>query len=154
MSKILKIETTVWIKFLIGFLLSIIFDQIIKAIFLNGYRYDGDFFSLILVFNKGVAFSMLSFLGEWLKFLQVGLIVGIIIYLTFEKKIISNNSIAVGVLLGSGVSNIIDRFIHTGVVDYIFWHYIFEFAVFNVADALINISVAYIIIQSLRRKHG
>jgi lipoprotein signal peptidase len=46
-----------------------------------------------------------------------------------------------GVCLGVGSSNLPDLFVHGGVVDYIFWHYGFEFAIFNLADALIDCSL-------------
>jgi signal peptidase II len=40
---------------------------------------------------------------------------------------------------------------HGGVVDYIFWHYGFEFAVFNLADVAIDCSIAWILWRYLRR---
>ena len=56
-------------------------------------------------------------------------------------------------IFGAGISNILDRFIHGGVVDYIFWHYGFEFAIFNFADVMINVSVAMIIFNALFKKN-
>ena len=50
-------------------------------------------------------------------------------------------------LFGGGVSNLIDRFIREGVVDYVFWHKYFEFAVFNFADIMINLAVFIMLIQ-------
>ncbi|MBR6612645.1 MAG: signal peptidase II, partial [Campylobacter sp.] len=38
------------------------------------------------------------------------------------------------------------------VVDYIFWHKWFEFAVFNFADIMINLGVAIILLQTLIQK--
>lgn len=140
------------VKFVIAFLMAGFIDQSLKQLFLGGFTYDGEFVSLVLVFNNGVAFSMLSSLGEWLKYIQVVLVVGIICYLFYEKKLLKQYSIAIGTLLGSGASNILDRFIHGGVVDYVYWHKWFSFAVFNLADVLIDISVAYILISSLRRR--
>lgn len=144
-----------WVKFIIAFVFAALIDQGVKQLFLGGARYDGEFFSFVLVFNDGVAFSMLSGLKEWLKYLQIALIAAIIVYLIYEKKLMREYNVALGVLLGSGSSNILDRFIHGGVVDYVFWHKWFEFAVFNLADVLIDFSVAYILISSLkRRKNG
>ncbi|ENE2172146.1 signal peptidase II, partial [Campylobacter coli] len=48
-----------------------------------------------------------------------------------------------------GCSNLLDRFIHGGVVDMFFWHKWFHFAIFNVADVMINISVALILIKEI-----
>ncbi|MBR8464464.1 lipoprotein signal peptidase [Campylobacter sp. faydin G-24] len=137
------------VKFFIAFIVIFTIDQAIKWLYVAGNgRYDGEFFSLILTYNKGVAFSMFAFLGEWLKFIQVGLIVGILGYLIREKQLLKAHTIAIGTLLGAGSSNIFDRFIHGGVVDYVFWHKWFEFAVFNLADVMIDIAIVIILWQS------
>ncbi len=127
-------------------------DQNLKALFLDGYRYRSDYISLILVFNKGVAFSMLAFLQEWLKYIQVAIFVLISIYLAYEKKIFMKYSLPLGVLFGAGVGNLHDRFVYGGVVDYIFWHKWFNFAVFNFADVMIDIAVVWIIFLNFRKK--
>lgn len=143
------------VMFILAFFTALVLDQGVKQFFLGGFRYDGEFISLVLVFNDGVAFSMLSSLGEWLKYIQLALVGAIICYLFYERKLLREYALAIGVLLGSGASNILDRFIHGGVVDYVFWHKWFNFAVFNLADVLIDLSVAYILISSLkRRKNG
>jgi signal peptidase II len=53
-------------------------------------------------------------------------------------------------LYAGGISNIIDRFIHGGVVDYVYWHCGFDFAIFNLADVLIDIAVVLIIWQQIK----
>ncbi|CZE46425.1 signal peptidase II [Campylobacter geochelonis] len=138
-----------WIKFAAIFVAVFTVDQIIKFVFLNGFRWDGEFFSLILTFNKGVAFSMFAFLDEWLKILQLALIIALFIYLVYQKELLHEHWVAFALLLGAGSSNLLDRFIHSGVVDYVFWHKWFEFAVFNFADVMINLAVAIIFIQIL-----
>ena len=50
-----------------------------------------------------------------------------------------------------GLSNILDRFTYEGVVDYFYWHYGFEFAIFNIADVMINIAVAIIIYKQINK---
>ncbi|MFW5619223.1 MAG: signal peptidase II, partial [Campylobacter hyointestinalis] len=72
-------------KFLSYFAAVFAADQIIKWIFLNGFRYKSEFIDLILVYNKGVAFSMFSFLGENLKYIQLALIAVILGYLFGQK---------------------------------------------------------------------
>lgn len=141
--------TKLWSKFIVVFLAVLLIDQAIKQIFLNGFRWDGEFFSLILTYNTGVAFSMFSFLGEHLKAIQIIILSGLLAYLLYEKTLLQRHFIAFGLLFGGGVSNIIDRFFHKGVVDYVFWHKWFEFAVFNFADVMINLAVAIIFVQIL-----
>jgi signal peptidase II len=127
-------------------------DQNLKSLFLNGIRWNGEYISLILVFNKGVAFSMLSFLQEYLKYIQVAIFIMISIYLVYEKQIFIKYSLPIGILYGAGIGNLHDRFVHGGVVDYIYWHKWFNFAVFNFADVMIDFAVVWIIFVSYRKK--
>jgi len=136
--------------FVLAFIGIFFIDQNIKAIFLDGFRWYGDYFSLILTYNKGVAFSMLSFLDGNLKYIQVALLLGIFVYLIINKDVFKLYSLPAGIILGAGSSNIYDRFIHGGVVDYFFWHHWFEFAVFNFADVMIDISVVMILVISYK----
>jgi signal peptidase II len=122
-----------------------IIDQNIKSLFLDGYRYYSDCIDLTLVFNKGVAFSMFAFLKEYLKYIQIALMLVGIIYLYLNKEIFKIYYIPSAFLLAGGISNIVDRFVHGGVVDYVYWHCGFDFAIFNLADVLIDIAVALIL---------
>ncbi len=140
------------IVFALAFIGIFIIDQNLKAIFLDGYRWYGDYFSLILTYNKGVAFSMLAFLEGNLKYVQLVMLSGIVIYLAFNKEVFKKYTFPAAMILGAGSSNLYDRFIHGGVVDYFYWHKWFNFAVFNFADVMINISVAIILFISYREK--
>ncbi|HEX5623890.1 MAG TPA: signal peptidase II [Sulfuricurvum sp.] len=127
-------------------------DQTIKWIFIEGYRYYGECIDLILVFNKGVAFSMFAFLDDALKWIQLALLAGVIGYTLWLNE--HRYLIPAGILIGAGLSNIIDRFIHGGVVDYVYWHCTFDFAVFNAADVMIDVAVLWLFILEFRRKKG
>ncbi|MGG7048985.1 MULTISPECIES: signal peptidase II [unclassified Campylobacter] len=141
------------VKFLAIFASIFVIDQAIKWAYVQGYgHYDGEYFSLILTYNKGVAFSMFAFLGENLKLIQVALLAIALLYLVREREILRSHTSAVAIIFGAGCSNVLDRFINGGVVDYIFWHKWFEFAVFNFADVMINFGVALILWQSWRTK--
>jgi signal peptidase II len=129
-----------------------IIDQNIKMLFLNGFNWYGNYFSLILTFNKGVAFSMFAFLEDNLKYIQLVLILGICSYLFFHKQLLKIYALPIGIILGAGCSNLYDRFVYGGVVDYFFLHKLFEFAVFNFADVMINIGVVLILFFSFYRK--
>ncbi|WP_458700587.1 signal peptidase II [Sulfurospirillum sp. 1307] len=141
-----------FIVFFLAFIGVFIIDQNIKAIFLDGFRWYGDYFSLILTFNKGVAFSMLSFLEGNLKYIQIVLLAGVFLYLLYEKDLFRKFSLPIGIILGAGSSNVYDRFIHGGVVDYFYWHKWFDFAVFNFADVMIDIGVGIILLLSFMNK--
>lgn len=144
--------------FIALFIFSILIDQGIKIYILNLAKsanpiYKSEFIDIVLVYNKGVAFSFLSFLSEYLKWIILAMLVLVIIVLFKSKELFSEYYAAFGLIIGSGVSNLIDRFIHNGVVDYVYWHYGFNFAVFNMADSLINLSIAYIIITYLYKEY-
>jgi len=131
------------------FIAVFLIDQAIKQVFLNGFRWDGEFFSLILTYNDGVAFSMLTFLGKHLKMLQILILGGLFAYLLYEKELLNRHFIPFALLFGGGCSNLLDRFLHGGAVDYVFWHKWFEFAVFNFADVMINLAVFIMIVEMI-----
>jgi len=127
-----------------------IIDQNIKMLFVDGFRYYTDCIDLILVYNKGVAFSMFAFLEEWLKYIQLFILVGVLGYIFYLKKLCY--SIPSGFLLGGAFSNVYDRFIHGGVVDMVYWHCGFNFAVFNFADVMIDLAVVWILFLNFKPK--
>ena len=128
-------------------------DQAIKYLFTHGgLSVKGEWIDLVLIYNRGVAFSMFAFLGEYLKIIQLVLIVGIFGYLIGERAMLTRFNAELGIILGAGASNVLDRFIHGGVVDYVFWHKWFNFAVFNFADVMINLGVVIILLRLLIKK--
>lgn len=132
----------------------IILDRLSKNIFLAGYEWHFTPISFYLVFNDGVAFSMLSFLQGYLKYIQIILLIIAGIFLVKEKKFLSDNYSALSFILAGGMSNIYDRFFYPGVIDFIAWHYWFNFAVFNIADVCINLGVFIIILKEIIKKRS
>lgn len=142
-----------------GFVFALIFllDQGVKFWF---YRYcegiegsvvwESVALSLVLVLNKGVAFSFLSFMGVWLKYLQILALVGVSYLLYRQREYFLQNRLAFGLIFAGGCSNILDRFTYGGVVDYIYWHYYFNFAVFNFADVMIDLGGGLLLYQIFR----
>lgn len=110
--------------------------------------YETACINMRLVFNYGVAFSMFAFLEGALKWLQLLLIAGVFIYVVRLNK--SCYALPSGILIGAGFSNIYDRFIHGGVVDYVFWHCGFDFAIFNFADVMIDVAIVWILFLNLK----
>ena len=126
-----------------------VIDQNIKSLFLAGYRDYGECISLVFALNKGVAFSMFAFLGEWLKWIQIVLLAVIAWNIA---KMGNKFLLPLSIVIGAGLSNVYDRFIHGGVVDYVYWHCGFEFAIFNFADVMIDFGVVWLLILSFRKK--
>jgi len=86
-----------------------IVDQNIKMLFVEGFRYYTECIDFILVYNKGVAFSMFAFLDAYLKYIQIVLVMGILGYVIYLKKLCY--AFPAGLMLGGAFSNIYDRFI-------------------------------------------
>lgn len=125
-----------------------IIDQNIKSLFIEGFRAYTNCIDLILVYNKGVAFSMFAFLAESLKWIQLALLAGVVVYTLRLKKMCY--LFPVGIMVGAGLSNVYDRFTHGGVVDYVYWHCGFNFAVFNFADVMIDFAVLWLMVLNFR----
>jgi len=125
---------------------TFIIDQNIKTIFVEGYYRAGECIDLVLHYNKGVAFSMLAFLGPYLKWIQL-VLVTVILFVIFKERYVYRYAFPLGLLVGGALGNVYDRFIHEGVVDYVAWHCGFNFAVFNYADVMIDIAVVWILVM-------
>ncbi len=132
--------------FLLTAIGTFIIDQNIKMLFVEGYYRAGECIDLELHYNKGVAFSMFSFVGPYLKWIQSLLVVGILYYV-LKEGYLKRYAFPVGLLIGGALGNVYDRFVHGGVVDYIAWHCGFNFAVFNYADVAIDLAVAWILVM-------
>ena len=132
------------IKFFLAFFSIFIIDQYIKTLFLDGFTFHFRCISFSLVINYGVAFSMFEFLGYYLKYIQLGLM-GILGYFFYVEKLLFDHPIVSGMLFGAAVSNLFDRFNIGGVVDYVYWHCLFNFAIFNFADVIIDLSIGLLL---------
>lgn len=129
-----------------------VIDQAVKYGFAHfDWNVEGPYMSLQLAYNYGVAFSMFSFLAEYLKYIQLTIVLGASIYLFNNKEIFRDYYIPIALLYAGGLSNILDRFTYGGVVDYFYWHYGFEFAIFNLADVIIDTAVVIIIYMQIKQ---
>lgn len=124
-------------------------DQWLKLQVLEGFRWESRAISIVLVYNDGVAFSMFAFLQGWLKWIQIALLAGLGLYLALAKGAFRQYWLGFSFILGGGIANVIDRFVYGKVVDYVYWHYWFEFAIFNFADVCIDIGVGALLVQWL-----
>ena len=133
---------------------TFVIDQNLKILAIdavNGVEYStilkGTCIDLELHYNRGVAFSLFAFIGENLKWVQLLLILGIIVYIFYEGYL-KKYAFALGLIIGGALGNLYDRFNHSGVVDYVAWHCGFNFAIFNYADVMIDLGVAIVLLLS------
>ena len=145
MKRELKLSITI---FVVVFLI----DQIVKFGFANlAWDVNGPYMSLKLAYNYGVAFSMFAFLEHYLKYIQLVLVLLGTLYLFKNPNVFKEYYIPTGLLYAGGLSNILDRFTYGGVVDYFYWHHWFEFAIFNIADVMIDLAVVIIIFKQIKQ---
>tara|TARA_Y100000768_G_scaffold236717_1_gene179048 strand:+ start:299 stop:796 length:498 start_codon:yes stop_codon:yes gene_type:complete len=132
-----------------------VLDRISKSTILNILDdtgkvdiYINSFFSLFLVWNKGIGFGLFSFDQTYIYngiTLFILLINLIIIYLIFKEKNI--NSYFLSLILGGSLGNLFDRYYYGAVPDFIDLNYNgYHWFIFNVADIFITIGIICLIL--------
>lgn len=110
-------------------------------------------FNFTLMHNYGAAFSFLSNAGGWQRwfFTIIAVVISIVLVVwitrlkTHEKWL----GIALGLVLGGAVGNLIDRVAYGYVVDFIQWYYDrFYWPAFNIADAAISVGAVILLVSS------
>lgn len=110
------------------------------------------FFDLTRVHNHGISLGLLtaeSDTARWLLVAMTAAIAGVVGYwLTREEQ--SGDRLALGMVLGGALGNIVDRVRLGYVFDFADFHIgdFRPFLVFNVADASISIGVAILILRA------
>ncbi len=93
--------------------------------------------------NSGVAFSLLE--GSTVLFVFILVAIGVIATLYWKTRNSASLllKLTFGLILGGAAGNLIDRFSHHYVVDFIHFQipHLFDWAVFNVADSAISVGV-------------
>ena len=107
-----------------------------------------------LIFNSGIAFSLFDNNGLWGRWVLVGLVALVLIYLVRillkEKNLSSYESLALVLIFCGGAGNLIDRIFLGYVVDFIHVFYQnYSFYVLNFADSYITIGVTLYLIYIL-----
>lgn len=110
-------------------------------------------FNLTYVHNTGAAFSFLSEAGGWQRwfFAAIALIISIVltIWLYRLKKHEALLAIALALVLGGGIGNLIDRLVYGYVIDFLDVYYLtWHWPAFNIADFVISIGVVLMLLES------
>jgi signal peptidase II len=116
------------------------------------------FFNLVLVFNKGAAFSLLSRAEGWQTPLLTAFALGAAAVVSFlilknpGKRILC---LALAGILGGALGNVIDRLRFGSVVDFLDFHASgWHWPAFNVADSAITVGAALLILEGLFGHEG
>lgn len=141
--------------------LVVVLDQLTKLWVLDSFRYGDrlpvtDFFNLVLVMNRGAAFSFLSQAGGWQKWFFVGLALVVSVWLCIEVRRHARERLlplAFALVLGGALGNVIDRLRFDAVVDFLDFHVAgWHWPAFNVADSAITVGVVLLLWQQLTHK--
>ncbi|TAN53755.1 MAG: lipoprotein signal peptidase [Methylococcaceae bacterium] len=110
-------------------------------------------FNLTYVRNTGAAFSLLGDAGGMQRWLFMGLALlasGVLARMLWQLEAGRYwQAVALSLLLGGAVGNLIDRIVYGYVIDFFdFYLGAWHFAVFNVADSAITVGVAMLLIDA------
>jgi len=116
------------------------------------------FFNLVLVFNKGAAFSFLAGASGWQTpvFAAISSIAAVVLTVLILRNP-GNRMLcaALGLILGGALGNLWDRLQWGHVVDFLDFHAAgWHWPAFNVADSAISVGAALLILESFVRRDG
>lgn len=141
-------------------LIILMLDQLTKIAVVGAFQLGEtmpitSFFNLVRVHNPGAAFSFLADAGGWQRWFFTGLGVlaaGMMVYLLRMHAGQTLFCLALSLLLGGAVGNVIDRLLYSYVIDFLDFYYgTWHFPAFNVADSAITVGAGLLILDELLR---
>jgi signal peptidase II len=114
-----------------------------------------DFFSLTLILNPGLAFGMLSSTPTAWRWMVAALSMGALTVLgVVGLRLLADGGwitrLALGLIFGGAVGNLVDRGRFGAVVDFLdFYWRSYHWPAFNVADSAISVGVALLAVRVL-----
>ena len=149
-----------YISLSIAFII-LVFDLVTKrwveaTLFFGEHIPLTSFFNLVLTYNTGAAFSILSDASGWQRWFLSGVAVCasiFIIYLLYKYAANKMFCLALSFILGGALGNLWDRITLGHVVDFLdFYIGSYHWPAFNIADSAIFIGAALLIVDSFRQK--
>ena len=110
-------------------------------------------------YNTGAAFSFLADAGGWQKYFFAVLAIGIsgllTVWLSRTARGDWRNALPFSLVIGGALGNLIDRFMHGHVVDFIQWHWkdVYYYPSFNIADSAIVCGAIALVAFGVFGKH-
>ena len=148
-------------------LLIIVADQLTKTLIIGSFelgdsRTVTSYFNLVRVHNAGAAFSFLAGASGWQRWFFIGLGLAATVFIVWMLKQHGGQrlfSLALALILGGALGNVIDRMLHGHVIDFLQFHWdwlapMFHggyFPSFNIADSTITVGAVLLIADELRR---
>jgi signal peptidase II len=112
------------------------------------------FFNLVLVYNRGAAFSFLAGASGWQREFFIGIALAASAWVVYLLRRHSHETLfafSLSLILGGAIGNLIDRLLYGAVVDFLDFHlYGYHWPAFNVADSAITCGAVLLVWESLR----
>lgn len=134
-------------------------DQITKPVILSVFETGPrvievtSFFNLVLVYNRGVSFGLLSNDSPYGPYLLAGLacvIAAAIWHFILRRAEARFTAISAGLIIGGAFGNALDRLLYGAVVDFLDFHVAgYHWPAFNIADCAIVVGAALMVYDSL-----
>jgi signal peptidase II len=148
-----------WLRWLWLAAAVIAADQLTKAAVVAALRDGGawavtGFFSLVLTYNTGAAFSFLATASGWQRWVLAAIAIGagVVIVALLRRGGSALYCTGLALILGGALGNLVDRLWLGKVVDFLLFHYAgWSYPAFNVADSAITTGAALLIVESFRR---
>jgi len=113
------------------------------------------FFNLVMVYNRGAAFSFLADQPGWQRYFFAGVSLLASLLIIWMLKRHSGQRLfcwAMTLILGGALGNLIDRIAYGHVIDFLDFHVGgLHWPAFNVADSAITLGAVLFILDELRR---
>ena len=110
------------------------------------------FFNLVMVWNRGVSFGLFANEAEATRWVLIAVALAITAALVVWLRRADRGLlvVAIGLVIGGAVGNVIDRLQYGAVADFLDFHLLgYHWPAFNIADSAISIGVVLILIESL-----
>jgi signal peptidase II len=115
------------------------------------------FFSLVLAYNTGAAFSFLAGADGWQRWLfaAIAVVAAFVIVWLLRRGGSKPFCLGLALILGGALGNLWDRLTLGKVVDFLLFHYAgWAYPAFNVADSAITVGAALLILDSFRARQA
>jgi len=141
-------------------LVIFLLDQLTKIAIVGAFQLGESlpitsFFNLVRVHNAGAAFSFLADAGGWQRWFFTGLGTVAALVMVYLLRMHAGQTLfclALSLLLGGAVGNVVDRVLYSHVIDFLdFYSGTWHFPAFNVADSAITMGACLLILDELLR---
>jgi signal peptidase II len=119
-----------------------------------------DLFSWTLAYNTGAAFSFLAGQSGWQRWLfaLIAIVVSVVLVVWLKRLKPSETwlAIALALVLGGALGNLVDRVLFGHVIDFILvhWQNRWYFPAFNLADSAITVGAIMLVIDMFISKQS